>query len=204
MRIRARHAGLAACPDCGSQRLRTKDLYVRQVRHENRGSRRCVLELETDVPLPRLRMLLPAASKNRGLLSLIRRHRHHLTEEQRRKLEAYFDQQPVVRLIYRFKQRLCYLLLKKRRTRRQCEKLIPRFLRAVQQLREAGLAQLVSLGETLWSWREEIVTMWRFTRTNGITEGFHNKMELLKRQAYGFRNFNNYRMRVKILCAGMD
>jgi len=45
--------------------------------------------------------------------------------------------------------------------------------------------------------------MWRFTRNNGITEGFHNKMELLKRQAYRFRSFNNYRMRVKVLCAGM-
>jgi len=31
--------------------------------------------------------------------------------------------------------------------------------------------------------------MWRFTRNNGITEGFHNKMELINRQAYGFRNF---------------
>jgi transposase len=29
--------------------------------------------------------------------------------------------------------------------------------------------------------------MWRFTRNNGITEGFHNKMELINRQAYGFR-----------------
>ncbi len=43
--------------------------------------------------------------------------------------------------------------------------------------------------------------MWRFTRNNGITEGFHNKMETVSRQAYGFRNFNNYRMRVKVLCA---
>jgi hypothetical protein len=25
--------------------------------------------------------------------------------------------------------------------------------------------------------------MWRFTRSNGITEGFHNKMELINRQA---------------------
>lgn len=40
--------------------------------------------------------------------------------------------------------------------------------------------------------------MWRFTRNNGITEGFHTKMEVLSRQAYGFRNFNNYRLRVKI------
>jgi transposase len=57
-------------------------------------------------------------------------------------------------------------------------------------------APLVSLGETLSSWAEEIVTMWRFTRSNGITEGFHNKME-----AYGFRNFENYRLRVKVMCS---
>ncbi len=49
--------------------------------------------------------------------------------------------------------------------------------------------------------KEEIATMWRFTRNNGITEGFHTKMEVLQRQAYGFRNFNNYRLRVKILCS---
>ena len=43
--------------------------------------------------------------------------------------------------------------------------------------------------------------MWRSTRNNGITEGFHNKMEvLISRQAYGFRNFENYRLRVKVLC----
>ncbi len=73
-------------------------------------------------------------------------------------------------LIYRFKQRLCYLLLKRHRTRRECRRLIPRFLRAVYQLRQAGLVQLVQLGETLHSWSEEIVSMWRFTRNNGITE----------------------------------
>jgi transposase len=43
--------------------------------------------------------------------------------------------------------------------------------------------------------------MWRFTRNNGITEGFHTKMEVLQRQAYGFRNFANHRLRVKIMCS---
>jgi len=42
--------------------------------------------------------------------------------------------------------------------------------------------------------------MWRFTRNNCITEGFHNKMELINPQAHGFRNFENYRLRVKVLC----
>jgi transposase len=142
----------------------------------------------------------PAASKNRGLLSLMRRHRHHLRPDQQLRLTAYLEKYPALELIYRFKQRLCYLLLKKHRTRRQCEGLVPRFLTALDQLRHAGLAQLVQLGQTLSSWSQEIVAMWRFTRNNGITEGFHNKMELINRQAYGFRNFENYRLRVKVLC----
>jgi transposase len=40
-----------------------------------------------------------------------------------------------------------------------------------------------------------------FTRNNAITEGFHTKMEVLQTQAYRFRNFNNYRLRVKVLCS---
>ena len=42
--------------------------------------------------------------------------------------------------------------------------------------------------------------MWRFSRTNSITEGLHNKMEMLSRRAFGFRNFDNYRLRVRIHC----
>jgi transposase len=142
----------------------------------------------------------PVGAKNRGLLSLMRRHRHNLTSEQQARLSTYLAAHPALELIYRFKQRLCYLLLNKHRNRKQCQPLATRFLRAVYQLREAGLPQLVALGQTLHAWQNEIAAMWRFTRNNGITEGFHNKMELISRQAYGFRNFNNYRMRFKVLC----
>jgi transposase len=143
----------------------------------------------------------PSGAKHRGLLSLMRRHRHNLKPDQKAKLEAYFDQFPVLREIYRFKQKLCYLLLKKHRTRKECVPLVNRFLKALHELSQAGLAQLVQLGQTLASWSVEIAMMWRFTRNNGITEGFHTKMEVLQRQAYGFRNFDNYRLRVRIMCS---
>ena len=42
--------------------------------------------------------------------------------------------------------------------------------------------------------------MWRFTKNNGITEGFHRKMKLIQRRAYGYRNFKNYRLRVLVEC----
>ena len=117
------------------------------------------------------------------------------------KLSVYLEEHPALKQIYRFKQKLCYLLLKKHCNQKKCSQLAPRFLRAVQELRDARFAPLVQLGNTLHSWQEEIATMWRFTRNNGITEGFHTKMEVLQRQAYGFRNFNNYRLRVKVLCS---
>ena len=55
-------------------------------------------------------------------------------------------------------------------------------------------------GKTVESWREEVVRMLRFTKSNGILEGFHNKMEMISRRAFGFRNFESYRLRVKALC----
>jgi transposase len=143
----------------------------------------------------------PVASKNRGLLSLMRRHRHKLKPEQRPRLATYLAQNPLLEVIYRAKQKLCYLLLKKHKTRRQCGLLAPRLLRMIDHLKNAGSPSLVQLGITLESWSAEVACMWRFTRNNGITEGFHNKMETISRVAYGFRNFENYRLRVKVLCS---
>lgn len=131
----------------------------------------------------------------------MRRHAANLSEAQRLKLDAYLAQHPALAVVYRFKQRLASLLLHKHRTARQCSKLVPRLLRSIYQLRHCGLAPLETLGDTLLSWSEEIARMWCFTRSNAITEGFHTKMEVLQRQAYGFRNFSNYRTRVKVLCS---
>ena len=70
----------------------------------------------------------------------------------------------------------------------------------IEQLKSSRFPALVSLGKTLESWKEEIARMWRFSRNNGITEGFHTKMEMISRRAYGFKNFENYRLRVRVLC----
>lgn len=147
------------------------------------------------------KQLDPVGAKHRGLLSLIRRHRHNLSLPQHERLSAYLRLHPALEAIYSFKQRLCYLLLKKSQNQKCCRRLSHRLLRDIAALRCCGFAPLVALGSTLYAWREEIATMWRFRRNNGITEGFHTKMEVLQRQAYGFRNFQNYRLRVKVLCS---
>jgi len=105
-----------------------------------------------------------------------------------------------MKIIYDFKQELVMLLKLKKKTAWECKKIIPVFLNYIEQLKASMLEPLVTLGNTLNAWREEVARMFRFTKSNGITEGFHNKMEMISRRAYGFRNFENYRLRVKALC----
>ena len=67
-------------------------------------------------------------------------------------------------------------------------------------LRGNPAAPLQTLANTLEDWIEPIACMWGFVRNNGITEGFHRKMKLIQRRAYGFRNFEIYRLRVIAQC----
>lgn len=146
------------------------------------------------------KQLEPVGRRHRGLISLMRRKPENLDPEQRLRLGAYFTEHPMLGAVYDKLQGLMTLLRNKHQTARECRGLISQFLYVVEELRQAPMPVLKSLAATLWSWRDEIARMWRFTKSNAITEGLHNKMELISRRAYGFRNFQNYRLRVRALC----
>lgn len=139
----------------------------------------------------------PEGRKNRGLLSLMRRHAWHLSDEQCENLDRYLSDYPVLKALYEAKQRLTRYLLLKTLNRKTARRKLPGFLNLIEQLKASPLQ---SLARTLTSWLEPIVAMWRFSKSNGITEGFHTKMEMMTRRAYGFRNFENYRLRVLTHC----
>ena len=142
----------------------------------------------------------PVGRKNRGLLSLMRRHEENLKPEQRQKLELYFTEFPHLKSIWEFKQKLHNLMRLKMLSKQSTWLVIHDYLQMVRELKKSPIEALRTLGETLSSWRDEIGRMWRFSKTNSITEGLHNKMEMISRRAFGFRNFENYRMRVLALC----
>ncbi|WP_203583549.1 transposase, partial [Sheuella amnicola] len=135
--------------------------------------------------------------KNRGLLSLMRRHQWKLTDQQQDNLAKYLEQYPVLESLYRAKQRLNKMLLIKNLQAKHAKRILPKLLTLIGQLAHSPAK---SLAATLTSWIEPIVRMWRFSKSNGITEGFHTKMEMMSRRAYGFRNFENYRLRVLAHC----
>lgn len=146
------------------------------------------------------KQLEPTGRKNRGLISLMRRKPANLEPEQRARLATYLAEHPMVDAVYAQLQALMTLLRNKHQTAKQCRWHIRHFFRFIERLREAPMPALQTLANTLWSWRDPIARMWRFTKSNAITEGLHNKMEVISRRAYGFRNFQNYRLRVRALC----
>ena len=58
----------------------------------------------------------------------------------------------------------------------------------LQTARSSGLPPFRRLAGTVEKWREEILNYWRFPLTNALVEGKHNRVKVMKRRAYGYRN----------------
>ena len=137
---------------------------------------------------------------DRGFLKLFRTRPDRLTENQKERLEKLFKRYPALEPLYRKMREICDLLNLKAQKRRKCFFHARELLRHIEDLKAVGFKQLKTLARTLSSWAEPIAAMWRFRKSNSITEGFHRKMKLIQRRAYGFRNFENYRLRVIAHC----
>ena len=147
-----------------------------------------------------MRQIAPEVKNHRGYLTALRTHPDKLFPQQKTTLQRLFAHHPILEPIYEQMNKTNQLMRIKNVTARQARTLIPQLLDLIETLKASGLAPIMRLAKTLANWDEAIVCMWRFSKSNGITEGFHRKMKLIQRRAYGFKNFNNYRLRVIAEC----
>jgi len=59
-----------------------------------------------------------------------------------------------------------------------------------------SLPEFKQLLHTLGNWREEILNYFDCRITNGFVEGKNNRIKTIKRMAYGYRNMDNFRLRI--------
>ena len=67
---------------------------------------------------------------------------------------------------------------------------------------ESGVAALVAVGAFVARWQEPILNYFVRRTTSGLVEGLNNKIKLVKRRAFGFRNDAHFRLRVLLACNG--
>lgn len=75
--------------------------------------------------------------------------------------------------------------------------------KAIVACTQDDVDEIRSLGATLARWREEILAHHRTGASNGPTEGLNLCVKKVKRCGHGFRNFENYRLRVLLHTGGI-
>ena len=73
-----------------------------------------------------------------------------------------------------------------------------KLVRWENSVREEGPAPFQSLFPMLRLWRQEILNYFDYPYTNGFLEGKNNRIKVIKRMAYGYRNPANFRYRILI------
>ena len=77
--------------------------------------------------------------------------------------------------------------------RKQARDLMLEWIYAAQS---SGLNEYVKCSNTMINWQHGILNSFEYSYTNGFTEGCNNKIKVLKRNAYGYRNFRRFRNRI--------
>jgi transposase len=60
----------------------------------------------------------------------------------------------------------------------------------------SGLPSFRRTAGTLRRWQKEVLNYWRYPITNALVEGKHNRIKVLKRRAYGYRNDRSFLLRI--------
>ncbi len=71
----------------------------------------------------------------------------------------------------------------------------------IESAKEQKLPEFENCIKALTNWRYYIVESFSVPYTNAFTEGKHNLIKVLKRNAFGFRNFENFRKRILLLAS---
>lgn len=148
-----------------------------------------------------LRLLNPSLNKRRTAITgdkrshpirkLLLRNGNRLEYFERKALWAWLNDYPELKEIYFYKESLHTLYRCKGHTRARRN-----FIKLMDAMSASKLPEIKKLRKTLLKWSNEILNYFKTGITNARTEGFNNLAKLYQKRAFGYKNFQNYRLRL--------
>jgi len=152
-----------------------------------------------------LRLLTPAINKRRVAITgdkrmlplrrLLLKRRHKMLYYERDALDRWLLDHPELREIYLAKEAM-FSFYRIKGSKRAANALT----KITDTLAHSKIKELKKLRRTLMSWRREILAYFETRLTNARTEGFNNVAKLVQKRAYGYKSFENYRLRLLNAC----
>jgi transposase len=118
-----------------------------------------------------------------------------LKEEEKEELQIMLSQSDDLYRAWVLKDNFKYF--RQAKTREEAERELHIWIGSAE---ESGFEEFKNAITAFRNWRVEILNSVIYPYSNGQTEGFNNKIKVLKRNAYGFRKFKNLRKRIQLNC----
>lgn len=129
--------------------------------------------------------------KGNRYLSL--RNKDDLSEEDRSKLQALLDEHADLSKAYALKEDM-RAIYSEAKDAAEATTLLTAW---IAKARASKVREMVSMAETVATHLEGILGYWKFRKaSNAATEGFNNKIRWLIKQAYGYRDYRYFRLKV--------
>lgn len=132
------------------------------------------------------------ASKLKGFRWILLKNQEDLDDAERQKLRTAYELSPALRRLHQLKERF-RSIFEHITDKKQAERFLQAWICEVKQL---GCDSLSKFVKTLQRWWEPVLNYFDQRITNGPVEGINNKVKLIKRCAYGYRNITNFRDRI--------
>jgi transposase len=134
----------------------------------------------------------------KGCRWLLVKNEENLTEAEQAKLALLGQVSPALKQLHSLKEdfRTIFESAPSRSTA------AAELLKWIEQAEQSGLKQLAKFVTTLRNWWDVILNYFHDHLTSGFVEGMNNKLKVIKRSGFGYRNFEHFRLRVLMECGG--
>lgn len=119
-----------------------------------------------------------------------------LKDEDMLKLASILQIDKRLRVAYQLK--IKFVEFTKAKSSSQASRLLNQWINLAH---DSNLLEFQTVIGTLENWRTEILNSFDYKYTNGCIEGFNNKVKVIKRNAFGVRNFSRFRNRIIHCCS---
>jgi transposase len=124
---------------------------------------------------------------------LLFKHWEELSEKQKRTLLRAFRKSNILRQLYFTKNELRNIF-ETEFTKEQAQKMVAQWIEQAKGLKHNTLNSFINTFERYF---ENILNFFTHRITNGIVEGVNNVIKAIKRNGFGFRNFQNFKLKIQ-------
>jgi len=125
-----------------------------------------------------------------------RQHPHKLNNDENKRLQNLFKLEPALKECYELRESLYKIFELEDISKKEAKKKIDKWCKIAETYKTKGFNPFTSFIETYRKYEENVLNYFTHRVSSGPVEGLNNKIKVIKRRGFGFRNITNFAKRL--------